>query len=208
MSTPPRSEEAREAPRRRGGDRRARVGRGAGRAGSGRFLGRRRPSRWRGGEAGDERAGALLEFARQPRSARCLHAGGDPVRAPHPRTGARARGALCRGWGSGRRSSSGDRQSASGGQDRLRLPAGLQEPPRPGPGGEHRAHAGGEEVRPVPRSEALELRGVVDTCVHAALHPGQPPAGEAGHDPGPAEALLQPAEGEVAPLGDGHRSHP
>ena len=70
---------------------------------------------------------------------------------------------------------------------------------RPGPGGQHRADAGGEEVRPRPRGEALQLRRLVDPRVHPSLHHGQLEDGEAGDHRGPAEALLQAAPGAGAP---------
>ena len=52
-----------------------------------------------------------------------------------------------------------------------------------------------QEVRPVPRREALVLRGVVDPRLHPPVHPEQLAAGEARHHAGAAEAVLQPAQG-------------
>ena len=82
-------------------------------------------------------------------------------------------------------------EPAPGREDRPRVPAPASRPPRPRAGGEPRPHAGGEEVRPVPRREALVVRGVVDPRVHHPVHHGQLADGEARDHPGAAEAVLQ-----------------
>ena len=85
-------------------------------------------------------------------------------------------------------------EPAARGEDRLRVPARLQEHHGPHPGGQHRPDAGREALRPVPRREALVVRGVVDPRVHPAVHPEQLAPREARDDAGAAEALLQPAK--------------
>ena len=87
-----------------------------------------------------------------------------------------------------------DVEPAARGEDRLRVPPRLQEHHGPHPGGEHRPHAGREALRPVPRREALLVRGVVDPRVHPAVHPEQLAPREARDDAGAAKALLQPAK--------------
>ncbi len=77
-------------------------------------------------------------------------------------------------------------------QDRARVPAHRVPAPRPRPGGEHRPHAGGEEVRPVEGGEALVVRRLVDPRLHHPVRHGELADGEARDDAGAAEAVLQP----------------
>ena len=136
-----------------------------------------------------------------------LHGRGGAPPAPLARGGARAGGALP---GDGRRRRglpAGGRQPAPGGEDRPRVPAQRLPPPRPGPGGQHGPHAGGEEVRSVQGREALLLRRLVDPRLHHPLHHGQLAAGEARHHPGPAQALLQPGQGAREAPRPRHRAH-
>ena len=86
-------------------------------------------------------------------------------------------------------------EPAAGREDRLRVPPRAQEPARPRAGGQHRPHPGGHEVRPVPRRQAVELRGVLDPRLHPEVHPQQLAAGEDRHHAGAAQAVLQPAQG-------------
>ena len=104
------------------------------------------------------------------------------------------------------RAPAGHRQPAAGRQDRPRVPQGLPQPARPGAGGQHRPDAGGEEVRPLPRREALLLRGLVDPRLHPQVHPQQLAAGQDRHHAGAAQALLQPAQGEGEARGAGLRA--
>ena len=53
-----------------------------------------------------------------------------------------------------------------------------------------------QEVRSLPRREALVVRGVVDPRLHPQVHPEQLAPGEDRHHAGAAQAVLQPAQGE------------
>ena len=107
--------------------------------------------------------------------------------------------------GPGRRRAARHGEPAARGEDRLRVPARLQEHHGPHPGGEHRPDAGREALRPLPRREALVVRGVVDPRVHPAVHPEQLAPREARDDAGAAQALLQPAKEARRAPGAGDR---
>ena len=92
------------------------------------------------------------------------------------------------------------------GEDRPRVPPHRLPAPGPRPGGEHGAHAGGEEVRPVEGREAVVLRRLVDPRVHHPVRHGELADGEARHHPGPAQAVLQPLQGAREAARPRHRA--
>jgi hypothetical protein len=137
----------------------------------------------------------LRRRPRPVRSAPRVHGRGAAAPGAVPRGRARARGPLPRDRRRRRRLQARRVQPAPRGEDRARVSPHRVPAPRPRAGGEHGAHAGGEEVRPVEGREALVLRGLVDPRLHHPLHHGELADGEAGDHPGPAEALLQPRQG-------------
>ena len=124
-----------------------------------------------------------------PTSARC-----SAIRCSRPRGEARSRSASPKTQDAAARRAPRYVEPAPRGQARLRVPPRLQEHHGPHPGGQHRPDAGGEALRPLPRREALLVRGVVDPRVHPPVHPEQLAAREARDHAGAAQALLQPAE--------------
>ena len=80
-----------------------------------------------------------------------------------------------------------------------------KQPARPHPGGEHRPHPGGAEVRSLPRRQAVVVRRLVDPRLHPQVHPGQLAHREDRDHPGPAQAVLQPAQGAREAGEDGLR---
>ena len=125
-----------------------------------------------------------------------VHAGNPPVPDAGAGAGIHAGQGLGRPRRQGGGAQAGHQPPAAGGEDRHGLPRLRPADRRGDLGGERRADAGGQALRPGEGLPARDLCDVVDPGLDPGIHPALVEPGEDGHHRGAEEALLQPAQGE------------
>ena len=180
-------------------------GRDPGRGGACRRSGRGRAS---GAGRGDRRgrgdaAGGGRRARAAARSGRAILGRGAPLPAPQRRRGADARQGRARGRRHGRRAQAGRSQPAAGHLHRVPVPTRLGQHPRSFPGGQRRAHGGGQALGALAGAALRHLRRLLDPRLRPEVPDDQlAPHPRRQHARG-AQALLPAGKG--APEAPGGR---